>query len=161
MKHLSVMEQLRDLIGPDEFQSSRDARRFFPALDRLSTACCQRGPTLWAAAMDLVVTLANNGHVSSGYVTARDLPSRIGGLDDELACSYLDAFGVLAKHIGVSIVGFGLGQLPKMCQSKGPERTATIARAAARISDHCGKTAAHAFLEGKTEVARKVLGAFP
>jgi hypothetical protein len=149
-----LLLRLSSLLPPQQALESSEGEALLPALAAFGAACATKGPGPWAAGIDLAVSIAER-NVSSAVGALRALRRRASAA--EAPEPYLRAFGDLVRSVGLSVVGFGLSELPRIVSRLGDARTADLVDTVGGVAEAYGPTAARWFLEGRTAVARRAL----
>lgn len=149
-----MIERMLIAVPPEEMFESKDARALLPAIAKLRTA---GGDEVWSAAATLCLAAAKQNH-SSAVNLARELGSALAPLPDDVRAPYLKAFDSIVEQAGVSMIGYGLNQLPALFQKSGAEKAGAFVAEGVGIARRYGRVAAQEFFELKTPASRKATG---
>jgi hypothetical protein len=150
-----LLGRLAAACPAEQAVESSDGEALLPDLARFGAICLARGPGCWSAGIGLAVAIAEK-NVSSAVGALRGLRRRVAAAPaPEL---YLGAFTRLIVFGGLSAVGFGLSELPRIVSRLGEASTAELVDTAVAVADAYGPTAAKWLVEGRTTAAKKALG---
>ncbi|HEY1758310.1 MAG TPA: hypothetical protein VGG72_23260 [Bryobacteraceae bacterium] len=138
-----LVEQLMLAVTPEAMLDSKPARELLPALAKLGSA----------PAIAVCVAVATHNH-SSALNLARHLNGPLASMPAEMQLAYLSSFEQIVEEAGVSLVGYGIKQLPLLFQKAGEERATEFVAQGVTIARRYGKIAAEEFFEQKTAAAK-------
>jgi hypothetical protein len=148
----SMIERMLIAVPPEEMFESKDARGVLPAIAKLRGA--PGGDEVWSAAAAVCLSAAKQNH-SSALNLAHELGKPLAQLADEMRVPYLKAFQSIVEEAGISLIGYGVKELPAVLQKAGTSRASAFVAEGVAIAHRYGKVAAQEFFEQKTSASRQ------
>jgi hypothetical protein len=147
---IDLLESLVAAFPAAKMEESRDAERLLPAIASAAAAAGPAWPQLLAAAITLTRL-----DVSSACGTCKSLPKAIARVSDPAA--YLADVDSILGAIGLRAIGLCLKTLPAWHSIHPVENVRRFVQVACAASREFGVLSGMAFLERKTDAARRLL----
>lgn len=148
----ALIERLLIVAPPEEMFESKDARELLPAIAGMDLPGAD-APLLSAAAAVCLAVAKHNA--SSAVNLARQLPAAVAPLPAESRRAYLKAFESIVDEAGISLLSYGLKQMPAFFQKAGPESAREFVMEGVAIARRFGRIAAQQFFEQKTAASKQ------
>lgn len=134
-------DRMATIAAPEKIFEIKEGEKLLPAI---AAAGAKHG----ADAVELCLNVAEQSFSSAVHVAGK-----VAGIA-QVPRGYLDAFNRIVKHAGISMVRFGLKQLPERFEKNGVESTLRFVDQGVAIGKRYGQIAAQEFFEEKTAAAR-------